>query len=311
MRYKTKDSIRSEQQDKSKIEPANYKKLSLTDMLNNIIPDLEKKTKEIENLHKLLEIEACLERVRIQAMEMKKPDDLLEVCKTMFGELKSLGFTELRNTMIDVHNDENESFLNYDYSDVLGKSITQLSYNIHPLIEKQTIQIKSSNDAFAETVFTGKELEAWKEFRRKSGEKDDPRINDITSLYYYFYSIETGSIGISTFAPATEENLELLKRFRNVFNLSYRRYMDIVLAESQVREAVKQASLDRVRAEIASMRTAEDLKQITPIIWRELTALDVPFIRCGIFIINEPDKTVQVYLTTPEGKSLGSFKSFC
>ena len=47
-------------------------------------------------------------------------------------------------------------------------------------------------------------------------------------------------------------------------------------------EAIKQSSLDRVRGEIASMRTADDLSRITPVVWHELTALGVPFFRCGV-----------------------------
>ncbi len=73
----------------------------------------------------------------------------------------------------------------------------------------------------------------------------------------------------------------------------------------QARDALQQASLDRVRAGIASMRTAKDLERITPLIWRELQALEVPFIRCGVFIIDEDKAVTHVYLTTPEGKSLG------
>ena len=53
------------------------------------------------------------------------------------------------------------------------------------------------------------------------------------------------------------------------------------------------------------MRTTEDLNHITPIIWRELKTLEVPFIRCGVFIVEEVQEKVQVYLTTPAGKSLG------
>ncbi|MCB0741172.1 MAG: hypothetical protein KDB92_09025, partial [Chitinophagaceae bacterium] len=73
----------------------------------------------------------------------------------------------------------------------------------------------------------------------------------------------------------------------------------------QAREELQQASLDRVRAEIASMRTAKDLDRITPLIWRELKALEVPFIRCGVFIIDEANESVGVFLTTPDGKALG------
>jgi len=73
----------------------------------------------------------------------------------------------------------------------------------------------------------------------------------------------------------------------------------------QAHAALQQSSLDRVRAEIASMRTAKDLERVTPLIWRELKALEVPFIRCGVFIVDEANKSVGVFLTTPDGKALG------
>jgi hypothetical protein len=68
-------------------------------------------------------------------------------------------------------------------------------------------------------------------------------------------------------------------------SLTYKRYKDLKDAEANALEAVRRASLDRVRAEIASMRTVDDLQRITPIIWHELTSLGVPFVRCGVFII--------------------------
>ncbi|MBA4411575.1 MAG: histidine kinase [Odoribacter sp.] len=54
------------------------------------------------------------------------------------------------------------------------------------------------------------------------------------------------------------------------------------------------------------MRTVDDLQRITPIIWHELIALGVPFIRCGVFIINEEQSHVQVYLSSPDGHSLAA-----
>src|SRR6185369_1778162 len=76
----------------------------------------------------------------------------------------------------------------------------------------------------------------------------------------------------------------------------------------RTREAVKQASVDRVRAEIASMRTTADLERITPLIWSELTTLGVPFIRCGVFIMDEEQQQVQSFLSTPDGKSIAAFR---
>ncbi len=53
------------------------------------------------------------------------------------------------------------------------------------------------------------------------------------------------------------------------------------------------------------MRSTEDLQRITPLVWRELTTLEVPFFRCGVFIINEEQELVNVYLSAPDGHSLG------
>jgi signal transduction histidine kinase len=105
-------------------------------------------------------------------------------------------------------------------------------------------------------------------------------------------------------APFSDEARRVMQRFADVFHLAYTRYQDLQKAEARARDAERQASLDRVRAEIASMRTAEDLQRITPLVWRELTSLGVPFSRCGVFIIDETAEHVRAYLSTPGGDSL-------
>jgi len=104
--------------------------------------------------------------------------------------------------------------------------------------------------------------------------------------------------------PFKDKEITVLKRFASIIELTFRRYLELQQSEMSARGAIKQSSLDRVRAEIASMRTVDDLNHITPIIWRELTTLGVPFFRCGVFIINEEEQLVHVYLSTPDGKSL-------
>lgn len=66
----------------------------------------------------------------------------------------------------------------------------------------------------------------------------------------------------------------------------------------------RQASQERIRAEIASMRKAEDLKEISPLIWEELQNMKVPFIRCGVFIIDEESQLVHIFLNTPKQESI-------
>jgi signal transduction histidine kinase len=107
-----------------------------------------------------------------------------------------------------------------------------------------------------------------------------------------------------TYEPAIESH-EIFKRFATVFEQSYTRFLDLQKAEAQAKEAIKQASLDRVRGVISSMRSAADLDLITPLVFNELTILGVPFIRCGVFIIHEKQEIVEAYLSSPDGNSLG------
>ena len=248
------------------------------------------KTNDLIIKNRDLEIEASLERVRTIAMGMREAGDLLNICEVLFNELKILGFDELRNTMINIHNDEEETFLNYDFSDTLGKTITPLFYNINPVIAKQIKQIRKGRDAFSETSFKGEELKEWKKFRKRKGEPDDPRLKNAKALYYYFYSIGTGSIGISTFGSITKVKLELLKRFRNVFEFAYRRYMDVMQAEAQANEAKLEASLERVRAQAMGINKSEQLGSISEIIFTELKSLGITDLRNSEIIINSDKK---------------------
>ena len=236
---------------------------------------VKRRTIELEQKNRDLEIESSLERVRAIAMGMRKPDDLLTVCEILFSELQALGFAELRNTMINIFDDEKGSFLNYDYSAHAGKTIANLFYNTHPVIEKQIQQARTSEDAFSEAIFAGKDLEDWKEFRKRGGEADDPRVNDINALYYNFYSIGTGVIGISSYNSVTEEKRDVLKRFRNVFDLAYRRFMDIQQAEAQAREAKIEAALERTRTQSMLMQHSKELDDTLRVFHEQVLLLGI------------------------------------
>ncbi len=275
--------------------PLSKEELSLFGRFLNVFELAYTRYLDIEQAHaqaRESQIQASLEKVRAQALGMRKPEDLPDVCEVLFKELQALGFNELRNAMVNIHNDDKRTFLNYDYSNEIGKSITPLHYDIHPVIKRQVQQIRSARDAFSETVFTGKDLVEWKQFRRRSGEKDDPRIKHIAALHYYLYSIGTGSIGISTFSSIGEEKLEVLKRFRNVFDFAYRRYMDVAQAETQAKEARIEAALERVRAQAMSMRKSEELLNVCESVFRQLQTLGFSddILRNSQIVINQDEK---------------------
>ncbi|MBI5856347.1 MAG: nuclear transport factor 2 family protein [Sphingobacteriales bacterium] len=251
------------------------------------------------------QIEASLEKVRAQAMGMHKPDDLLNVCKVMFTELSSLGFHEIRNAIIHTFNDEKKYFIDYDYSALTGGVITNISYSDHPIIKRFLMQIRKSDEAFAEITIAGKELTEWKKFRKSGGQPDDPRLNKTDALYYYIYSVGTGDIGISTFSSISEEKLKLLRRFRNVFEFAYKRYMDVATAEAQAREAQIEAALERVRSRTMAMHKSDELSEVSALLYNELQGLGVTrFINCGYVEIDETNKVQNAWMTNADGSGL-------
>ncbi len=234
------------------------------------------------------QIEASLERVRAVAMSMNKSEDLLSICEVSFKEFKKLGFDNIRNTIIHILNDEKGVFLDYDYSDYLGGSIYNIGYKSHPIVEDYLKKIKRTDNAFAEVVIEGDQLEDWKDFRRSGGQHDDPRLNETQALYYYLHSIGVGDIGISTFKPIDESQIRIIQRFRNVFDLAYRRYNDITLAEAQAREAQIELALERVRARTMAMQKSDELKEVIQVVYEQFVHLKINIDHAGFVVDYTP-----------------------
>ena len=239
---------------------------------SNLLKDVQKADGEMEDKNHELEIEAALGSVRSIAMSMNTPDDLLNICKALFEELQHLQFGEVRNAIIHTYPEGNNYFIDYDFSDFNKGQISRIPYSGNPIIEKFVQDIRRSRDAFTEIIITGNDLEQWQSFRDANNEVADDRLSKISALYYYMYSNGDASIGISTFNPVPANKQVVLKRFRNVFDLAYKRYVDITNAEARAREAKVEASLERMRAVAMSMNKPGDLLDICETMYREFNS---------------------------------------
>ena len=259
---------------------------------------------QIERANEELKIEASLERVRAVAMGMKKPDDLLSICEILFKELETLGFKDLRNAMINIYYDERKSFLNYDFSGSLDRSITVFSMvHSHPVPEYITKQIRQANSPFAEIALTGEQLRDWIDFREKNGELPDPKLKNASTLCYYFYSVGTAAIGISTLSSITKKEHNILKRFRNVFDLAYKRYTDIEKAEAQAREAQIEVALERVRAKVMAMTNSKELNATSLVFGEQLRKLNIDWQFSYFWLIDEAKHDTTFWITWPDYKT--------
>ncbi|MBS1600924.1 MAG: hypothetical protein JST75_22115 [Bacteroidetes bacterium] len=239
---------------------------------------------------------------------MRQPADMLEICRIISEQLESLQVKDIRNIQTVIYHETKTTYINYEFYRLSDKLlITEVDYSLHPEQMTMANTLRTNKQGFFTTHFDKSKLDEWTAYQSTTTQFVDPYLAEASSLDYYFYSMDKVALGISTYSPLDEENINLFKRFRNVFELAYRRYADIEKSEANAREAVRRASLDRVRAEIASMRTTKDLEKITPLIWHELNILGITFNRCGVFIMDDRQQNIQGFLSTPDGKAIAAF----
>lgn len=255
-----------------------------------------------EGLTREAQIEAALERVRAKAMEMQNTDDLNATLSDFYRELEQfsitprrcgLGLMQKENRMAEL---STMNTLGHGSLEVLGRLKMEGHWVLEGVFDNWCIQKEYH------PVLRGNEIKVYNQLLRP--QVAFPEFPETLVQYGYFFFFPEGGVYAWTEKEMLEEELNIYRRFTNVLSLAYKRYKELKDSEINAQEAVRSASLDRVRAEIASMRTMDDLQQITPIIWNELTTLNIPFVRCGIFIMNEETEHIKVYLSAPNGKSL-------
>ena len=275
-------------------------------LLEETIAELEQKRKAVEEQNRDLEIEASLERVRTVAMAMRKPDDMLDVCRMISDQLQLLGFKEIRNVQTVIIYEQKHEYLNYQYFAPYDKdSIEVIDYRLHPDVLEFTEKMLQSADAYYTKTFEGEALQRWRDYRKQTGQLSDPKLDEATSSHYYFYSIGSGALGVTTYAPLSEEQIDLFKRFRNVFELAYRRFIDIQRAEAQAREAQIEVSLERVRSRAMAMHKTDELLDAAELIYKELSTLGISSMNVSYAFVDEQEKTGSYYSVNPvDGKTL-------
>ncbi|WP_336517123.1 ATP-binding protein [Pollutibacter soli] len=246
---------------------------------------IKRRTVELEQKNRELEVEASLERVRAGAMGMQKREDMLGICRTISEELTKLGIKEIRNVQTAIFYPEKGNYLNYEYYQKHNREIfTEVDFaseRTHKDQKDFANTMLSGEGAFYTKIFSGEELKQWYSYQLGTEQLADQYLLNAHSLNYYWFSLGAIAIGISAYYPLTEEELQLFNRFRNVFNLSFRRYLDIEKAEVQAREAQIEASLERVRSRSLGMLKSDELSDVIHVIYKQLIHLSIPISHAG------------------------------
>ena len=215
------------------------------------------------------QIEAALERVRSRSMGMHKSNELKDVVRLLYKEFRIL-VTDIDSVNIQLNPDSSKDIHFWaSVGEDIYPELYHLLYSDLPIFEKfynafnspggeffDYLLNKEEKDAFFSEIF---KIQPVPHQRKKMIQNAEGMV--MMGWFHKHSGIDIVHYNLKRFG---EEEKEIVKRFAAAFEQTYIRFLDLQKAEAQAKEAIKQASLDRVRGEIASMRTAEDLESYNP-----------------------------------------------
>jgi signal transduction histidine kinase len=232
--------------------------------------------KKAEAQAKEARIEAALERVRSRTMGMQKAEELGEVATVLFSELNTLvdnlwtcGFV-----LCEKNRKEDEWWLSLDNGLIQPFSLP----NVGDFAHESLYAGWEKGEAYRTVTLEAEKLQehydwlmsipiAQQIFEDMEG-SGIPRPNWQRLHAAYF---KTGYLVIITEIPCEEE--DIFKRFAQVFDLTYTRFLDLKKAEAQAREARIELSLERIRAQVTAMRNSDELFDIVVAMRKEFISL--------------------------------------
>ena len=267
---------------------------------------VKRRTIELAEKNRELEIEAALERVRARTMAMQKSAELKEAAALLFQQVKALGapayscgyniweegeksFTSWMssqdgsdfNAVLNIPLTEDANFIRFDESRKKGEQFFVLELRGKRMQEhyRYLKTIPAFKAYFDYAVSVGFDLPA--------------------TQIHHVANFSNGNLLFITLEPCPEFH-DVFKRFATVFDQTYTRFLDLQKAEAQAREAQIELGLERVRARAMAMQRSDELKELIATVSLELSKLDFVLDRCFITVIDAQSLGMTWWMANPE-----------
>jgi hypothetical protein len=262
------------------------------------------------------QIETALERVRARTMGMQKSEDLREVVKVLYAQLKELEFKWGVASIIIMDADTGDfDWWMEGFND--GFDLPEkyhVPYFDHKGHQEQ-LEHWRNGSAYAVVNISGEEKKTFDQYyfyhtdfikapeNSKSLMMSEPVV--LFSMAYMQY-------GALSWSPTslTEEQAKILQRFAKVFEQTYTRFLDLQKAEAQARESQIQLALERVRARTMAMQHSNELAMVSQLLFQQFHALDIHTFTCTYMFIEEEKNLQRCWVIVPDGTLLPDLIDF-
>jgi signal transduction histidine kinase len=116
--------------------------------------------------------------------------------------------------------------------------------------------------------------------------------------YGYYFAFPDGLFYSWSLEPYSEQEKNILHRFRNIIALTFRRYLDLQKAEAQTREAEIELALERVRARTMAMQKSDELPDAANLLFQQIQSLGMPAWSAGYCLFNEDRSAVTLWMSS-------------
>jgi hypothetical protein len=197
-------------------------------------------------------IQLALERVRARTMAMQRSEELADVAKLLFQQVKGLDITAW-TTGFNIWNEDNTSYTDW-LTSPSGEFLEPYSVDLtsHPAFTAMR-EARERGDDFFVSELQGEQITELYELLNKFGDKGqfqhmrDAGIQFPTRQFNHLVFGEQVSLLFITYDPCPEA-WDIFKRFGKVFEQTYSRFLDLQKSEAQTRESQIQLAMERVRA---------------------------------------------------------------
>ncbi|NNF03060.1 MAG: nuclear transport factor 2 family protein, partial [Rhodothermales bacterium] len=249
--------------------------------------DVAERTLELVTANRELRIEAALERVRARSMAMRSSDELADLSLELVQQVQGLGVdtwfcafniydddprgsiewgSDGRGTIPHYRTPREGIFLRYYEAGQRGESllINEIGEDECPAHYEWLCSLPGVGDILLEMKAEG----------------IDFPTSQIDHVAYNRY----GYLIFITYDPAPESH-DIFRRFSNVFEQTYTRFLDLKRAEDQAREAEINLAVEKVRARATAMRESTEIVDVADALRGQMQSLGLGTVNgCTIFL---------------------------